>query len=158
MYGLEASALLPSIPLFTFAGYLMVEGGATRRLLRLFAALFSWAPGGMAIVTVVICAIFTWGGSGLTILSLGGLLVPVLIKARYPERFSIGLLTASGSLGLLFPPSLPVILYGVYAGTAIDRLFIVGLVPGLQMGSLVAPVGVHRGDELWAVRDELPVR
>ncbi len=158
MYRLVASPLLPSIPLFTFAGYLMVQGGATRRLLRLFAALFSWAPGGMAIVTVVICAIFTWGGSGLTILSLGGLLVPVLIKARYPERFSIGLLTASGSLGLLFPPSLPVILYGVYAGTAIDRLFIGGLLPGLLMVSLVAAFGIQRGIKFGAVRDHFSVR
>ncbi len=158
MYRLVASPLLPSIPLFTFAGYLMVEGGATRRLLRLFEALFSWAPGGLAIVTVVICAIFTWGGSGLTILSLGGLLVPVLIKARYPERFSIGLLTASGSLGLLFPPSLPVILYGVYAQTAIDKLFIGGILPGLLMVGLVAAFGIHQGIRFDAVRDRFSAR
>lgn len=157
MYRLVASPLLPSIPLFTFAGYLMVEGGATRRFLRVFSALFSWAPGGMAIVTVVICAIFTWGGSGLTILSLGGLLVPVLIRARYPERFSVGLLTASGSLGLLFPPSLPVILYGVYAATAIDRLFIGGLLPGLLMVSLVAVMGIRQGIRSGAVRDKFSV-
>ena len=153
MYRLVASPLLPSIPLFTFAGYLMVEGGATRRFLRVFTALFSWAPGGMAIVTVLICAIFTWGGSGLTILSLGGLLVPVLIRSRYPERFSIGLLTASGSLGLLFPPSLPVILYGVYAATAIDRLFIGGLLPGLLMVTLAASMGIRQGLKSETVRD-----
>jgi tripartite ATP-independent transporter DctM subunit len=158
MYRLVASPLLPSIPLFTFAGYLMVEGGATQRLLRVFKALFSWMPGGMAIVTVVICAVFTWGGSGLTILSLGGLLVPVLIRARYPERFSIGLLTASGSLGLLFPPSLPVILYGVYAQTAIDRLFIGGLLPGLMMVLLVAIYGVHWGIRANAARDRFSIR
>ncbi len=154
MYRLVASPLLPSIPLFTFAGYLMVEGGATKRFLRVFAALFSWAPGGMAIVTVVICAIFTWGGSGLTILSLGGLLLPVLIKARYPERFSIGLLTASGSLGLLFPPSLPVILYGVYAAVPIDRLFIGGLLPGLLMVTLAASMGIRQGLKSETVRDK----
>jgi C4-dicarboxylate transporter DctM subunit len=158
MYRLVASPLLPSIPLFTFAGYLMVEGGATKRLLRVFAALFSWAPGGMAIVTVVICAIFTWGGSGLTILSLGGLLVPVLIRARYPEKFSLGLLTASGSLGLLFPPSLPVILYGVYSATAIDRLFIGGLLPGLLMVSLVAAMGIRQGIRSQAVREPFSMR
>ncbi len=158
MYRLVASPLLPSIPLFTFAGYLMVEGGATKRFLRVFAALFSWAPGGMAIVTVVICAIFTWGGSGLTILSLGGLLVPVLIKARYPERFSIGLLTASGSLGLLFPPSLPVILYGVYAATPIDKLFIGGLLPGLLMVVLAAGMGVRQGIKSQTVRDKFSAR
>ncbi len=154
MYRLVASPLLPSIPLFTFAGYLMVKGGATKRFLRVFAALFSWAPGGMAIVTVVICAIFTWGGSGLTILSLGGLLVPVLIRARYPEQFSIGLLTASGSLGLLFPPSLPVILYGVYAATPIDRLFIGGLLPGLLMVTLAAAMGIRQGIKSETVRDK----
>ena len=154
MYRLVASPLLPSIPLFTFAGYLMVEGGATKRFLRVFAALFSWAPGGMAIVTVVVCAIFTWVGSGLTILSLGGLLVPVLIKARYPERFSIGLLTASGSLGLLFPPSLPVILYGVYAAVPIDRLFIGGLLPGLLMVTLAASMGIRQGIKSGTVRDK----
>lgn len=158
MYRLVASPLLPSIPLFTFAGYLMVEGGATRRFLRVFSALFSWAPGGMAIVTVVTCAIFTWGGSGLTILSLGGLLVPVLIKARYPEKFSIGLLTASGSLGLLFPPSLPVILYGVYAATAIDRLFIGGLLPGLLMVTLAATMGVRQGIRSETVRDRFSLK
>ncbi len=152
MYRLVASPLLPSIPLFTFAGYLMVEGGATRRLLRLFEALFGWAPGGLAIVTVVICAIFTWGGSGLTILSLGGLLVPVLIRAHYPERFSIGLLTASGSLGLLFPPSLPVILYGVYAQTPIDSLFLGGILPGLLMVTLVGIFGVRQGIHSGAER------
>ena len=154
MYRLVASPLLPSIPLFTFAGYLMVKGGATKRFLRVFAALFSWAPGGLAIVTVVICAIFTWGGSGLTILSLGGLLVPVLIRARYPERFSIGLLTASGSLGLLFPPSLPVILYGVYAAVPIDRLFIGGLLPGLLMVTLAASMGIRQGIKSNTVRDK----
>ncbi len=152
MYRLVASPLLPSIPLFTFAGYLMVEGGATRRLLRMFEALFGWAPGGLAIVTVVICAIFTWGGSGLTILSLGGLLVPVLIRAHYPERFSIGLLTASGSLGLLFPPSLPVILYGVYAQTPIDSLFLGGILPGLLMVTLVGIFGVRQGIHSGAER------
>ncbi len=117
MYRLVASPLLPSIPLFTLAGYFMVQGGATKRLLRVFTALFSWIPGGLAIATVAICTVFTFAGSGLTILSLGGLLVPMLIKTRYPENFSIGLLTSSGSLGLLFPTSIPAILYCVYSQT-----------------------------------------
>src|SRR5258708_34669993 len=91
----------------------MVQGGATQRLLRVFTALFSWIPGGLAIATVAICTIFTFAGSGLTILSLGGLLVPMLVKTRYPENFSIGLLTASGSRGLLFPTGIPAILYDV---------------------------------------------
>ena len=110
-------------------------------------------PGGLAVVTVVICTVFTWAGSGLTILSLGGLLVPVLIKTRYPENFSIGLLTASGSLGLLFPTSVPTILYCVYSQTPIDKLFIGGLLPAILMVSLVASVGIWQGIKCNAVRE-----
>jgi tripartite ATP-independent transporter DctM subunit len=141
-YRLVASPVLPSLPLFTLAGYLLVEGGASVRLLRVYTALFGWLPGGLAITTAVGCAIFTWAGSGVTILSMGGLLLPMLVKARYPERFSIGLINGSGSLGLLFPPSLPVILYGVYSQTAISTLFVAGLLPGLMMVAMVSGWGV----------------
>jgi C4-dicarboxylate transporter, DctM subunit len=158
MYRLVASPLLPSIPLFTLAGYFMVQGGATKRLLRVFTALFSWMPGGLALVTVLICAMFTWAGSGLTILSIGGLLVPVLVRTRYPEKFSIGLVTSSGSLGLLFPTSVPTILYCVYSQTPIDRLFIGGLLPLLLMISLVAAMGIYRGIQCDAVRDAFSPR
>jgi C4-dicarboxylate transporter, DctM subunit len=144
-YRLVASPVLPSIPLFTFAGYLLVEGGASRRLLRVYTALLGWLPGGLAITTAVVCAIFTWAGSGVTILSMGGLLLPMLVKARYPERFSIGLINGSGSLGLLFPPSLPVILYGIYSHTPINTLFIGGLLPGLLMVAMVSAWGVYQG-------------
>ena len=151
-YRLVASPVLPSIPLFTFAGYLLVEGGASQRLLRVYSALFGWMPGGLAITTAVVCAIFTWAGSGVKILSMGGLLLPMLVKARYPEKFSIGLINGCGSLGLLFPPSLPVILYGIYARTAIDSLFIGGFLPGLLMVMLVAGYGVFQGVRHDAVR------
>ncbi|MBZ5591700.1 MAG: TRAP transporter large permease subunit [Acidobacteriia bacterium] len=144
-YRLVASPILPSLPLFTFAGYLLVEGGASRRLLRVYTALFGWLPGGLAVTTVVVLAIFTWAGSGVTILAMGGLLLPMLVKAHYPEKFSIGLINASGSLGLLFPPSLPVILYGVYAHTDISKLFIGGFLPGLLMVLLVSAWGVFQG-------------
>lgn len=144
-YRLVASPILPSLPLFTFAGYLLVEGGASRRLLRVYTALFGWLPGGLAITTVVVLAIFTWAGSGVTILAMGGLLLPMLMKANYPERFSIGLINASGSLGLLFPPSLPVILYGSYAHTDISKLFLGGFFPGLLMVVLVSAWGVLQG-------------
>jgi len=158
MYRLVASPLLPSIPLFTLAGYFMVQGGATKRLLRVFTALFSWMPGGLALVTVLICTMFTWAGSGLTILSIGGLLVPVLIKTRYPEKFSIGLLTSSGSLGLLFPTSVPTILYCVYSQTPIDQLFIGGMLPLLLMVSLVAALGIRKGLQCDAVREPFSPR
>ena len=172
-YRLVASPVLPSIPLFTFAGYLLVEGGANQRLLRAYQALLGWMPGGLAITTAVVCAIFTWAGSGVTILALGGLLLPMLVRARYTENFSIGLINASGSLGLLFPPSLPVILYGIYARTPIDQLFIGGFVPGILMVALVAGWGVfqaarHRAERsrfngvearraIWAAKWELAV-
>ena len=143
-YRLVASPVLPSIPLFTFAGYLLVEGGANQRLLRVYQALLGWMPGGLAITTAVVCAVFTWAGSGVTILAMGGLLLPMLVKARYPENFSLGLINASGSLGLLFPPSLPVILYGVYAHTPIDELFIGGFLPGILMVAMVSAWGVHK--------------
>jgi tripartite ATP-independent transporter DctM subunit len=141
-YRLVASPVLPSLPLFTLAGYLLVEGGAAARLLRVYTSLFGWLPGGLAISTAVGCAIFTWAGSGVTILSMGGLLLPMLVKARYPEKFSIGLINGSGSLGLLFPPSLPVILYGIYSQTAISTLFVAGFVPGLMMVAMVSTLGV----------------
>ena len=144
-YRLVASPILPSLPLFTFAGYLLVEGGASRRLLRVYTALFGWLPGGLSVTTVVVLAVFTWAGSGVTILSLGGLLLPMLVRARYPEKFSIGLINASGSLGLLFPPSLPVILYGIYAQTDISKLFVGGFLPGLLMVLLVSAWGVCKG-------------
>src|SRR5262249_37830864 len=158
MYRLVASPLLPSIPLFTLAGYFMVQGGATRRLLRVFTALFSWIPGGMAIATVAICAVFTFAGSGLTILSLGGLLVPMLIRTRYPENFSIGLLTSSGSLGLLFPTSVPAILYCVYSQTPLPRLFTGAILPELVMVGCVAAVGIYMGIRSNAVREPFLIR
>jgi C4-dicarboxylate transporter, DctM subunit len=158
MYRLVASPLLPSIPLFTLAGYFMVQGGATKRLLRVFTALFSWIPGGLAIATVAICTVFTFAGSGLTILSLGGLLVPMLIKTRYPENFSIGLLTSSGSLGLLFPTSIPAILYCVYSQTPLDRLFTGAILPELLMISAIAFMGVRMGIKSGAVCEPFSLR
>jgi len=157
-YRLVASPVLPSIPLFTFAGYLLVEGGASQRLLRAYTALFGWLPGGLAITTAVVLAVFTWAGSGVTILAMGGLLLPMLVKARYPERFSIGLINASGSLGLLFPPSLPVILYGIYARTPIDSLFVGGFLPGLLMVAMVSAYGVVQGVRHGAERARFSAR
>ena len=138
---------LPAIPLFTIAGFLLAEGRSSERLLRFFRAFFGWMPGGTAVVTAVFCAFFTLftGGSGVTILALGGLLLPALLADGYRERFSLGMLTAAGSLGLLFPPSLPLILYGIVAAVPIADLFIAGFLPGLLMlGALVA-LGVREG-------------
>ena len=134
--------VLIAIPLFTFAGYLLGESKAPQRLVRITDAFLGWMPGGLAIVALVTCALFTafTGASGVTIVALGALLVPALQKSGYPERFNLGLVTTSGSLGLLFAPSLPLILYGVVAQqmsldvpVSIDDLFIAGLLPGALM-------------------------
>ena len=146
-FRLVVSPTLPAIPLLTVAGYVLAEGGASRRLVRAAQSVFGWMPGGLAVVAAFTCALFTTftGASGVTILALGGIIFPALVSERYPEGFSLGLVTASGSLGLLFPPSLPVILYGVVAGVAIDNLFVGGMVPGLLMVVLVAAYGVRVG-------------
>jgi tripartite ATP-independent transporter DctM subunit len=130
-YNLALKPILPTIPLFTLAGFILAEGGTPRRLVQLFRGLFGWMPGGVAIVAIVVCAFFTsfTGGSGVTILAMGGLLYPMLLEDKYREKFSAGLLTSAGSLGLLFPPSLAVILYGLVARIEIRKLFVSGWVP-----------------------------
>jgi C4-dicarboxylate transporter, DctM subunit len=127
------STLLVTIPLFTFAGYLMAESGTPRRLVELSRAWLGWLPGGLALVCIIASAFFTTftGGSGITIVAIGGLLYPALVSERYPERFSLGLVTTGGSLGLLFPPSVPIVLYGVVAGITIEGLFAAGFLPGI---------------------------
>lgn len=172
-YQLSTKPTLASIPLFTLVGVLLAEGGAPHRLLRVFRALFGWFPGGTAVVCAMLCAFFTvfTGGSGVTILALGGLLFPALVKDGYGEKFSLGLLTASGSLGLLLPPALPLILYGIVAQSPIEDLFIGGIVPGLLLIGMTAAWGiraaitnnVHRpafamseaGAALWAAKWEM---
>jgi tripartite ATP-independent transporter DctM subunit len=138
---------IPMVPLYTLAGYVLAEGGASRRLMRLFQALVGWMPGGLPVATTLACAFFTafTGASGVTILALGGVMLPVLLQTGYRERFSIGLLTSTGSLGLLFPPSLPVILYGVAAQIAIPDLFKAGIVPGLMLVTAVCALGLREG-------------
>ena len=132
LYRLANQPNLITIPLFTFAGMVMAAGGSPKRLIMLFNALLGWMPGGLAMVAIVSCSFFTafTGASGVTIIALGGLLYPLFIQANYSEKFSLGLLTSSGSLGLLFPPSLAILLYGIVSGTSIDELFLAGIVPG----------------------------
>lgn len=146
-YRLAVSPILPSIPLFTLTGFVLAEGDASERLLRVFRALFGWIPGGTAVMAAVLCAFFTvfTGGSGVTILALGALLFQALQADGYRDRFSLGLLTASGSLGLLFPPALPLILYGVVAQVPIEDLFLGGLLPGVLLVGLIAAWGVREG-------------
>ncbi len=140
-YSMVNKATLPTIPLFTLAGFVLAEGGAPRRLVVLFRAFFGWMPGGVAVAAIVSSAFFTCftGGSGVSILAMGGLLYPMLIADRLRPNLATGLLTSAGSLGLLFPPSLAVILYGIVAEVEITRLFVAGFAPAvLEIGMVTA--------------------
>ena len=146
-FRLSTSPLLPAIPLFTLGGYILSAGGSSRRLLRLINALVGWVPGGLAIVIVLLLAFFTplTGASGVTIVAMGGLLLPMLVRAGYPERASVGLITVAGSIGIFLPPSLPVILYAFYANVPLEKLFVAGALPGLLLIVAVAGWGAMRG-------------
>jgi len=159
-YSLSVSPTLPAIPLFTLAGFLLAEGHASERLLRVFRAFFGWIPGGTAVVCAILCSFFTvfTGGSGVTILALGGVLFPALLKDGYRERFALGLLTASGSLGLLLPPALPLILYAVVAQIPIEDIFIGGILPGILLTTMIAAWGVREGIVSKAVKHPFRVR
>jgi tripartite ATP-independent transporter DctM subunit len=144
IYRIAAAPTLMTIPLFTFAGYLMAESNSPKRLMKLAETGLGWLPGGIAIVTLIVCAFFTafTGASGVTIIALGGVIYPILIKEGYSEKYTLGAITASGSLGLLFPPSLPIILYGLVAKVDIDKLFKAGIVPGFVIIFILS---------LWAI-------
>ncbi len=135
MHRLSTSPNMIALPLFILAGVIMAHGGAPKRLVAFYRANFGFLPGGIAVVTLISCAFFTMfsGASGVTILALGGLLYPILKNEGYPQNFNLGLLTTSGSLGLLFPPSLAIIIYSIVANVSIEEMFIAGLLPGLLL-------------------------
>jgi C4-dicarboxylate transporter DctM subunit len=175
IYRLASAPTILTIPLFTFAGYVLAESKAPMRLLRLSQAVLGWLPGGVAIVCLFVCAFFTafTGASGVTIIALGGLLYPILIQEGYSERFSLGLITTCGSLGLLFPPSLPIILYGIIAKVDIDQLFLAGLIPGFVLMVVLGSYAIYNAPKnnkkkhqfswqevkasMWEARYELPL-
>jgi len=146
MHRMATTPLLVAIPLFTFAGYLLSESNAPRRLIRLSDALLGWMPGGLSIIALITCAVFTalTGATGLTIIGLGGILLPAMTRGKYPEIFSLGLLTTSGTLGLLFPPSLPLIIYAIVANVRIDQLFIAGILPGVVLVVMLSAFSIQR--------------
>jgi tripartite ATP-independent transporter DctM subunit len=156
MYRLASAPTLIAIPLFTFAGYLLAESKSPERMVELYRSIFGWMPGGFAIVSFIACAFFTafTGASGVTIIALGGLLYPILISERYSEKFSLGLLTTGGSLGLLFPPSLPLILFAVIAQVNIDALFLAGIVPGIFLITLLSLFSIKAGMKAGVVRQK----
>jgi len=158
LYRITSQTVLIAVPLFAFAGYMLAESRTPQRLINLSRAMFGWMPGGLAIVVLISCAVFTafTGASGITIVALGGLLYPVLLQEKYPERFSLGLVTTSGSLGLLFPPSLPLILYGMVASlttaqaggfeiVSVNQLFVAGILPGLLLVLILSFYSIRKG-------------
>jgi len=164
LYKIAENPMFMTIPLFTFAGFLMAESNTSNRLINLARAFFGWLPGGLAIVGLVACSFFTvfTGASGVTIIALGGLLLPAMIKEGYPKEFSLGLMTIGGSRGITFPPSLPLILYGVIASMSmqnlgsdvtvnIDKLFVAGAIPGIFEITALAIYAMYIG-----TRDNVP--
>jgi C4-dicarboxylate transporter DctM subunit len=157
----DQSTVLSTIPMFIYAGYLLAESRTADRLVRFANALLGWAPGGLAIVTILVCALFTvfTGASGVTIVALGGLLMPALVRQGYPQKFSLGLIAGTGSVGLLFPPALPLFVYGtVYGLTQLhketwdtERFIFAGIVPGIVLVAMLSAVAVA-----VAVKKKLP--
>ena len=160
LYKLAHTPTLTALPLFALAGYILAESNAPRRLVRLSDALLGWLPGGLAIIALLVSAVFTalTGATGLTIIALGGLLFPALRQQGYTERFSLGLLTTSGTLGLLFPPSFPLILYGVVAQTSIDQLFLAGIFPGILLVLLLSLYSTYKGFHSNVARPRFTIR
>jgi C4-dicarboxylate transporter DctM subunit len=175
LFRLSSNFVLITIPLFTFAGYLLGESNAPQRLVKLSRAFFGWMPGGLAIVSIVVCSFFTafTGASGVTIVALGALLFPALLHDKYSENFSLGLVTTGGSLGLLFAPSVPLIIYGVITETPIFDMFIAGALPGILMIIILCGFSVYIavktdvgrsplqwkaiGEALWEAKWEIPL-
>jgi len=160
LYRIGSNPTLVAIPLFTFAGYVLAESKSPTRLVNLARAVFGAVPGGLAVVALVTCALFTafTGASGVTIVALGGLLYPILLKEQYPERFTLGLITTSGSLGLLFPPSLPLILYALIAKISIDKLFTAGIIPGILLLLILSTYAVKQGVKLKVPRTKFDLK
>lgn len=160
MYRVASSPTLLTIPLFTFAGYLMAESNSPKRLLNVAESMFGRLPGGIAIIALIVCAFFTafTGASGVTIVALGGLLYPILLSNGYKDRQALGLITTSGSLGLLFPPSLPLILYGIVAKVDIDDLFKAGVAPGFLLIIALSLYMIFIGKKnIKSIRKPLPI-
>ena len=160
MHRIATTPILVAIPFFTFAGYLLSESKAPKRLIGLTDAFLGWLPGGLSIIALITCSAFTalTGATGLTIIALGGILLPALLHGKYPEKFSLGLVTNSGTLGLLFPPSLPIIIYAIVSKVPISQLFLAGLLPGILMVVLLSAFSVQKAIAAEVPRTKLDTR
>ena len=160
LYRIASAPTLLAIPLFTLTGYILAESNAPKRLFNLADALLGWMPGGVAIVSLVTCALFTCftGASGITIIAIGGLIYPILKSKKYSENFSLGLITCSGSLGLLFPPSLPLILYGIVASVSINKLFIAGIIPGILIIVLLSLYSIKNDVSKLSIKKSFSIK
>ncbi len=160
LYKIASSPTLLAIPLFTLTGYILAESNAPKRLFNLAEAFLGWMPGGVAIVSLVTCALFTCftGASGITIIAIGGLIYPILKSQKYSENFSLGLITSSGSLGLLFPPSLPLIIYGIVASVSINKLFIAGIIPGIFLIILLSLYSIKKDVSKSTVKKSFSIK
>lgn len=160
LFRMASAPTLIAIPLFTFAGYLLAESRSPQRLVNLYRVLLGWMPGGLAICAFIVCAFFTSfnGASGVTIIAIGGLLYPLLLQEGYKERFSLGLLTTGGSLGLLFPPSLPLILYALMAQVNVDALFLAGIVPGIFLIVLLSLLSLRASSKFHIKRQPFDIK
>ena len=156
---LAENPILVAIPLFTLAGYILAESNAGNRLVRFASFFLGWLPGSLAVVSIIGMALFTAfsGASGVSIVAMGGLLFPAMLKGNYQEKFSLGLITISGSVGLLFPPSLPLIIYGVVSNTPVQKMFFAGIVPGIIMVTGLSLYSIRHGFK-FKVKQEIPER
>lgn len=157
MYRIAETPTLTAIPLFALTGFMLAASGAAARLVHFSQALLGWLPGGLAIMAILVCALFTalTGASGMTIVALGGLLLPALQQQRMPDSFSLGLITTSGSLGLLFPPSLPLIIYAIVSSTPVDQLFIAGIAPGMLLVTALSLYSFWQGKRIVQIQQHV---
>lgn len=156
-----ATPALVALPLFTFAGYILSNTKTPDRVVNLAKAFFGWMPGSLAVVTILTSALFTafTGATGITIVAIGGLLYPILLRAKYSEKFSLGLITTCGSVGMLFAPSLPIIAYGIFANADISSLFLAGVIPGILLVVVLGAYSMIAGGKgPWLIREKVTLK
>ncbi len=138
------TAPLMAIPGYVLAGVLMSRGGVSKYLIECLKAWIGHLPGGLSVVTILACTLFAAisGSSPATAAAIGAIMLPAMLKGGYPKRYTMGLIAASGTLGILIPPSIPLIVYGVTSDTSIGKLFMAGIIPGLILASTLVIIAI----------------